>query len=144
MHVPCTKSSLIVNWNTSSFFFLYPSFNDIGYNVHSGIPTSHRRIIKAVLYQTRQKKLRLYNTKGWRKGGKYKSQQQPATNGVNIYRHTKGVTSLNKTSRKYNSVVKGLKELQLEEDTRSGWREFQSGITLSVKEDLWALVLYLG
>ena len=36
------------------------------------------------------------------------------------------------------------KESQLGEDTRSWWREFQSGTTLTEIEDLWAEVLKLG
>jgi len=45
---------------------------------------------------------------------------------------------------KYIKDKRALKESQLREDTRSRWREFQSGTTLTEKEDLWAEVLKLG
>ena len=43
---------------------------------------------------------------------------------VKIYKHIKD--------------KRALKESQLGEDTRSWWRELQSGTTLTEKEDLWA------
>ena len=52
--------------------------------------------------------------------------QKPA---VKVYKHIKD--------------KRALKESQLGEDTRSRWREFQSGTTLTEKEDLWAEVLKL-
>ena len=56
--------------------------------------------------------------------------QMPAENTKKIYKHIKDKQTL--------------KELQLGEDTRSWWREFQSGTPLTEKEDLWAEVLKLG
>ena len=46
----------------------------------------------------------------------------PAEKTIKIYKHIKD--------------KRALKELQLGEDTRSRWREFQSGTTLTEKEDL--------